>query len=267
MAIGWIEWMKYSMPSCILSMIATWKLLVYSYGLDKEPKVHVTFPRWTVDEWNQSQIATIVVFTFTISAWIMHPILKEYIGQIGTLAIVPIFIFFGCGFLSKDDFNSFPWHIVILSMCGLALGECIKVSGLLNLFATEFSSFLLSITHSVQIQLFVATFLTMAISTVVSHTVCAIILLPIMHGIIHLIWQENPALCKLFIIACSFSCSLGIGLPFSSFPNLSATSLETATGQNYFKRHEFSKIAIVVSFLTTAISTIWCLLVYMMSRK
>lgn len=57
----------------------------------------------------------------------------------GVIAILPMVAFFGTGVLSKDDFNSFLWHVVMLAMGGLALGEAVKSSGLLQ-----------TITHGIQ---------------------------------------------------------------------------------------------------------------------
>lgn len=57
----------------------------------------------------------------------------------GVIAILPMVAFFGTGILSKDDFNSFLWHVVMLAMGGLALGEAVKSSGLLQ-----------TITHGIQ---------------------------------------------------------------------------------------------------------------------
>lgn len=262
-SIGWIEWMTYSIPVCILSIFFTWKFLSNVYGISKKTGHSITFPRWTVEEWSKNQIVVIILFIFSFLTWIFHPLSRKFIGQMGTLSIIPIFLFFGFGFLSKDDFNSFPWHIIMLSMCGLALGECIKGSGLLKFIAENASKCLIFMTKFMPVQLFVAAIFTMTISMIVSHTVCSIILLPIIHGIVHVVWSENLKICKLFVIVCSFSCSFGIGFPFSSFPNLAAISLETPTGQLYLGSKEFCKRALFVSITTTLISIIWCLVVFM----
>jgi tryptophan synthase/phosphate transporter len=63
--------------------------------------------------------------------WCCNAFIKEYTGEMGVLAIVPLFAFFGAGVLTKDDFNGFLWNVVMLAMGGLALGQAVQSSGLL----------------------------------------------------------------------------------------------------------------------------------------
>jgi di/tricarboxylate transporter len=82
-----------------------------------------------------TQIYVILVSLATVVLWCCNSFIKEYTGEMGVLAIVPLFAFFGAGVLTKDDFNGFLWNVVMLAMGGLALGEAVKSSGLLATIA------------------------------------------------------------------------------------------------------------------------------------
>jgi di/tricarboxylate transporter len=82
-----------------------------------------------------TQIYVILVSLATVVLWCCNSFIQEYTGEMGVLAIVPLFAFFGAGVLTKDDFNGFLWNVVMLAMGGLALGEAVKSSGLLATIA------------------------------------------------------------------------------------------------------------------------------------
>ena len=87
------------------------------------------------DPFSSTQVYVVLVSLATVVLWCCNSFIKEFTGEMGVLAIIPMVAFFGTGVLSKDDFNGFLWNVVMLAMGGLALGEAVKSSGLLTTIA------------------------------------------------------------------------------------------------------------------------------------
>jgi di/tricarboxylate transporter len=87
------------------------------------------------DPFSSTQVYVVLVSLGTVVLWCCNSFIKEFTGEMGVLAIIPMVAFFGTGVLSKDDFNGFLWNVVMLAMGGLALGEAVKSSGLLATIA------------------------------------------------------------------------------------------------------------------------------------
>src|SRR6185312_10740624 len=73
-----------------------------------------------------------IVTLITIGLWCASHRLEPVFGEMGVIAIIPIALFFGIGILTKEDFNNFPWTIIVLAAGGLSLGQAVNSSGLLR---------------------------------------------------------------------------------------------------------------------------------------
>jgi phosphate transporter len=130
-------------------------------------------------------------------------------------------------------------------MGGMALGESVKSSGLL-----------LSITQAIQEVvgglglwqvLAVFCLLMLVCATFISHTVSAMIILPIVQAVAE---QQGPdGHPKLLVMASALMCSGAMGLPISGFPNMNAVALEDPTGANYIGSVDFLKVGVPGSVL------------------
>ena len=188
--------------------------------------------------------------------------LANFVGELGNLGIIPIVGFFGLGYLTKEDFNAFPLNVVTLSMCGLALGYCILSSGLLEFIVSRLSNIAFWASSERMILQFVAncTF-TGAISCFVSHTATAIIFLPTIHRLIHILCNGNESICRFFVLGSGFACSLGMMMLFSSFPNVSAFGQETHFGVSFLQVGEFIKICFLCFIINLTVAICWCYLI------
>jgi hypothetical protein len=63
----------------------------------------------------RSQVTVVVVSLITVALWCVNTALRDVVGDQGIVAIFPLVVFFGTGILTKDDFNSFLWNIVMLA--------------------------------------------------------------------------------------------------------------------------------------------------------
>lgn len=136
----------------------------------------------------------------------------------GVVAIIPLVLFFGTGVLTKEDFNNFLWTIIILAAGGLALGKAVSSSGLLHLIAN-------AITHEVKEMglytvMVVFASLILVVATFISHTVAALIFLPVVRQVGIDMGNSHS---NLLVMGSALMCSAAMGLPTSGFPNMSTS--------------------------------------------
>lgn len=138
----------------------------------------------------------------------------------GVVALIPLVLFFGTGILTKEDFNNFLWTIVILAAGGLALGKAVNSSGLLQTVAH-------SITQKVEGMGLYGVFvvfsaLILVVASFISHTVAALIVLPLVQQVGAGMDEPHP---NLLVMGSALMCSAAMALPTSGFPNMSESSV------------------------------------------
>jgi len=164
--------------------------------------------RFTPIQWFISIITLI-----TIILWCLSHQLDSVFGDMGVIAIIPLAIFFGTGILTKEDFNNFLWTIIILAAGGLALGKAVNSSGLLHVVAESITSQ----TKDVGVfgVLVICTALIMVVATFISHTVAALIILPLVERVGEGMTQPHP---RLLVMGACLMASAAMGLPTSVRP-------------------------------------------------
>jgi di/tricarboxylate transporter len=165
----------------------------------------------------------------------------------GVLGIVPFILFFGTNTLTKEDLNNFLWSVVILAMGGLVLGEAVESSGLLEVIAEDIAGFIELHSLSLWTTMSIFTFLILLCTTFMSHTVGAIVVLPILHSVGS---QMEPSHAKELVFAGALACSAAMGLPVSGFPNMTAVSQEDHLGNRLLTTNDFIKYAVPASIFS-----------------
>lgn len=240
-AFGWPQWLAVSIPVCLISLAIGWAVLLFVYRPNSAIKeIHPL--RASEEKWNFKHYFIIGVTIVTVALWCCISVLKPYIGEMGILAIFPLICFFGTGILTKEDFNNFLWTVVMLAMGGTAIGEAVKSSGLLNMVGVAISNALAKFSVF-QIGL-VFCLIILVITTFISHTVGAFIILPIVETVGA---KMDPPRAQMLIMLAALTCSAGMGLPVSSFPNMNAVNLEDPSGKNYVNTMDFIKSGIPTS--------------------
>lgn len=242
---GWLSWFAVAIPVAVVGNLLCWGLilLVYQPG-SKIREVRPLKP--SEDPLTGTQIYVILVSLATVVLWCCNSFIKDYTGEMGVLAIVPLFAFFGAGVLTKDDFNGFLWNVVMLAMGGLALGEAVKSSGLLATIAEAIATVVNG--QSLWMVLLIFCTLVLFCTTFISHTVGAMVILPIIQTVgEQLPGEPHP---KLLVMGAALMCSGAMGLPVSGFPNMNAVALEDPTGVNYVDTIDFLKVGVPGSILT-----------------
>ena len=210
---SWGIWFFIALPVCILSILSIWLLLLATFP----PKGTQIVPiRPMKDKLNGQQYFIIGVTLVTIVLWCLSHQLAPVFGDMGVIAILPMALFFGTGLLTKEDFNNFLWTIIILAAGGLALGKAVASSGLLHTIAIAITEKVAGL--SIYGVLVVFASLILVVATFISHTVAALIVLPLVQQVGA--GMENPHP-NLLVMGSALLCSCAMGLPTSGFPNMS----------------------------------------------
>jgi phosphate transporter len=212
-APSWGVWFFVALPVCIISILLIWVLLILTFPL-KGTNIIAIRPmkdRFTGIQWFIS-LTTLV----TIILWCLSHRMEGVFGDMGIIAIIPMVLFFGSGILTKEDFNNFLWTIIILAAGGLSLGKAVSSSGLLHTIANRITEGVQG--FSLYGVLVVFASLILVVATFISHTVAALIILPLVQEVGMKMPNAHP---NVLVMASALMCSAAMGLPTSGFPNMS----------------------------------------------
>ena len=157
----------------------------------------------------------------------------------GTVALFPLILFFGAGVLNVRDLRSMSWDVLLVMGGGLCLGTAISLSGL----ATWIVESLPSDSLGAYAMLCVFCVLACGMSTIMSNTATANLLMPILLGL-H-IEPRSP-----IFLGVAFSCSLAMALPISTPPNAMAFSSGEIRSGDLLKPGLLMSVIGVASILT-----------------
>ncbi len=179
-----------------------------------------------------------IVTIVTIVLWCVTHQLENVFGDMGVVAIIPIVLFFGTGILTKEDFNNFLWTIIILAAGGLSLGKAVSSSGLLHTIASTITEKVEGMSLYGVLVVFAA--LILVVATFISHTVAALIILPLVHTVGAGMKEPHP---NLLVMGSALMASGAMGLPTSGFPNMSKrlsfwSSRISVTDKSFSRYHD-----------------------------
>ncbi|KAL1854637.1 low-affinity phosphate transporter [Paecilomyces lecythidis] len=246
-SISWGTWFFISLPVCIVSILLIWALLLITFHPGRGTTI---VPIRTVkDKFSGVQWFITIVTITTIILWCVSHQLEHVFGDMGVIAIIPLVLFFGTGILTKEDFNNFLWTIIILAAGGLCLGKSVTSSGLLHNIAGAITEKVDGL--SLYGVLLVFASLILVIATFISHTVAALIILPLVQQVGVGMNDPHP---NLLVMASALMCSVAMGLPTSGFPNMTAIMMEVPqTGQRYLRVQHFLTRGIPASLVSFAV--------------
>jgi phosphate transporter len=214
---SWLIWFFIALPVGIISILLIWLVLLLSFHPGRGTTIVPIRPvrdRFTGVQWFIS-----LVTLGTIVLWCFSTQLDWLFGEMGVIAIIPLILFFGTGILTKEDFNNFLWTIIILAAGGLSLGKAVNSSGLLHTIAKTITDEVAGL--SLYGVLIVFATLILVVATFISHTVAALIILPLVHDVGKNMAEPHP---RLLVMGSALMCSAAMGLPTSGFPNMSMSS-------------------------------------------
>ncbi|CAO1615497.1 unnamed protein product [Sympodiomycopsis kandeliae] len=244
--LGWLQWFAITIPVSGLSLVIIWILLLWAYGSGRGTVIKKINER--TDNFSGIQYFISAVTIGTIVLWCLERNFEWVFGDMGVLAILPMILFFGTGILTKEDFNNFLWTVVILAMGGIALGKAVTSSGLLE----SLDEVIQSLVQGMPIWqvLFSLLAISLVVATFISHTIAAVLLVPIASQVGDSLSTPHP---KLLIMVTALTASAACGLPVSGFPNMTAVSQVDSVGRRYVTAKDFIKVGIPASIAATAI--------------
>ncbi|MCJ1472080.1 low-affinity phosphate transporter [Lambiella insularis] len=241
---SWLVWFAVAIPVCIISILLIWVLLLLTFQPGKGTTIAAIRP--VRDPFTGVQWFISIVTVGTIALWCVTHQLEGIFGDMGIVAIIPMALFFGTGILTKEDFNNFLWTIIILAAGGLALGKAVASSGLLHTIANTITEDVEGLSLYGILVVFAA--LILLVATFISHTVAALIILPLVQQVGVSMKDPHP---NLLVMGSALMCSAAMGLPTSGFPNMTAIMMEDSqTGQRYLQVKHFLSRGIPSSILT-----------------
>lgn len=252
--IGWMAWFTVSIPLCVTLNLLIWTWLIICFRLPKAESSSVQYALQrdqSTEPFTSKQCMVITISVVTVLLWCASVNLSQYVGQMGVLGIIPFVAFFGSGLLTTQDLNNFLWSVVVLAMGGLTLGEVIKTSGLLDMIASNVATFIAE--RAVGTWLVLCTFsaLILFCTTFVSHTVGAIVVIPIVQAVGS--QMEPIPRDRELVFAAALVCSAAMGLPVSGFPNMTAIAMEDPLGNRYLTTGDFLKYALPASVMSLVV--------------
>ena len=213
---SWGVWFFVVIPVGVISILLIWVLLLVSFKPSRGTTIVPIRP--VRDKFTGTQWFITLVTLGTIVLWCVSqsPRMEKLFGDMGVVAIIPLVLFFGTGILTKEDFNNFLWTIIILAAGGLSLGKAVNSSGLLHTIARTITA---RVEHfSLYTIMVVFASLILVVATFISHTVAALIILPLVHSVGANMDEPHP---NLLVMGSALMCSAAMGLPTSGFPNMS----------------------------------------------
>ncbi|ORX50527.1 Sodium/sulfate symporter [Hesseltinella vesiculosa] len=238
---SWGTWFAAALPIGVISLVVCWLLLLLVYRPDRSVP-HLNTVKATSTKLNGTQYFILFITILTIALWCAESSLSYALGDPGIVAAIPLFVFFGTGLLNKSDLNAFLWSVVVLAQGGMALGEAVTTSGLLKDIAMRIKDGIENLPVIAILAVFVL--LILVFSTFVSHTVAALIIIPIVQQVGNNLPIPHP---NLLVMGAGLACSTGQALPISGFPNLTAVMLETPTGKPYLRSKDFMLVGGITS--------------------
>lgn len=239
---SWSTWLAIAVPFCLFTSVGSW-FVIMGPGVFKKDATGKGFNcasyfgTSNVFSWGLKEITVVLTILVTIALWGLDH--GTYFGNNGLIALIPVLIFFGSGMLGKDEFNSFPWTVIMLAIGGCLMGDALRNCGLLNLIADSLKIFS---TYSLFMQCCLVSLIVTIATCFISHTVGAMIFLPIVQGV------SNGS--RIVMMGACLACSAGMALPISSFPNMAASSQEDSLGRPILNTSQFARYGIMCSLIT-----------------
>ncbi|KAL9003083.1 MAG: hypothetical protein Q9188_004018, partial [Gyalolechia gomerana] len=230
---SWGAWFAVALPVCSITIVLIWLFLLATFQPGKGITISPIRPM--KDKFTGVQYFINGITLMTIVLWCVSHQVESIFGDMGVIAILPMVAFFGSGILTKEDFNNFLWTIVILAAGGLSLGKAVSSSGLLHTIAGAITEKVEGCSLYAVLVVFCS--LILVVATFISHTVSALIILPLVHQVGAGMKDPHP---NLLVMASVLICSAAAGLPTSGFPNMTAIMMEDGdTGKRYLRVSHF----------------------------
>jgi phosphate transporter len=206
-------WMGFGFPTGFIILLTyygfLWVMLKVKRARTDLPSLDSTeeFDRWT---WKHT-LTVLTVFT-TILMWAIHGQFTKQFGHMGITSLIPVVTLFSVGVLDSKDFGTLRWSTLVLMGGGLALGESMTLSGLLDVVSEVITNGLSKLGNWTLLIILLS--VTAVLTSLINHTSGAAILFPVIAAI------GEARKCKILFLTCCCMMIAGSQLfHISPFPN------------------------------------------------
>ncbi|MBN1885436.1 MAG: DASS family sodium-coupled anion symporter [Candidatus Krumholzibacteriota bacterium] len=171
--LGFLDWMARGIPVVILLLFVAWTLLRLLY---RPRAASIRLPDAAVPPMDRRSWLVLGVFGIVVVLWLtggLHGV------PAAAVALLPFVVFFGFGFLDREDLGKLGWGVLLIIGGGMSLGVAMRESGLTAWIVSQLP---LSELGTAAI-LFVLAGAAVAMTTFISNTATANLLLPVVVGI------------------------------------------------------------------------------------
>ena len=227
-AISFVEWMAFSVPYVVVLLLITWGLLLWMFpGKTKEMVVDIN------SKWDKSWKALVVYATFvvTIFLWIFSKLLGSNLSA-AIIAMLPVTVFCATGIITVPDLKKMEWDVLWLVAGGIALGLGMEATGLSKhmIQSIPFQDM------GVYTIIVVGAVVSLLMSTFVSNTAMAALILPIMAALGTGVPEiRSMGGGQMMVLTCTYACSLAMAMPISTPPNALVYSMGLLKGSEMNK--------------------------------
>ncbi|GMH65095.1 hypothetical protein TrST_g3430 [Triparma strigata] len=246
-AMSFGAWIGYSMPIALLGTIFAWLLIIVML----KPDDVTSIPKivYEAKEVNKSAIAICVLSLLTILAWATSSFTKLLFGDLGIISLLFMGIVFGSGILTEIDLNSFAWHTLFLLGGSNVLGKVVESSELLDHIVHALKHALPESKLWVAAEVF---FAACVMATFVSHSVAAIVVVPIIAHI-----GKSWGAVQEFSFGSALAISAAMAFPFSSFPNIYSLLVVDDFGKSFLSTKMFLQVGTPASMFCIFLIVMW----------
>ena len=240
--ISYGRWILVCVPFAIVCTVLCWLLIMAVFNPDDVSEIpEVVYEIQTTGQ--RKSLAMLVLSICCVIMFATSSETSEVFGDIGIISLLFISIFYGTGLLTEADFSSLSWSTLLLVGGGNVLGKAIDLSGLL-LHLAKLILTVLPVAYP-WLALLCILFLVVVVATFISHTVAAIILLPIVSKM-----AVTIGLPEHVVMGSAMAISAAMALPFSSFPNVNTLRIKDDFQTSYLTTLDFLKVGLPMSILT-----------------
>jgi phosphate transporter len=209
--ISFVGWMFYGVPVSLILLVAEWGYLMFRFKPERS-QIIVGETEAEYAPWGIKHTFACLITAITIALWALNETFPYFLGNVGISSMIPVITFFGSGMLSVSDFHSIRWSTLALMGGGLALGEAMKGSGLLDLVSESSKKVMQGIALWPLLLIFLV--LEGVLASLINSTSAAAILYPVIA-----ILGESTNHPNLLVVLSAFMISGAQLFHISSFPN------------------------------------------------
>ncbi len=211
--LDFVDWMIIAVPLAIVLLLITAGIIMLLFPTKIK---QVPYALGRHDKLTKQGKGVCVVALLMIVLWLTEPWL--HLPE-ALVALLGVGLFATFRLITIEEIRSLPWDVLILMWGGLALGEGVQASGIVDTFI---HAPLLSQSNLILLILF--GLISVGLTSFISNTATANLLLPIAISI-------SPTLA----LVVAFSCSFAFALPISTPPNALAYSTGYISVKDIFK--------------------------------